>query len=55
MCFWFARVVSTPTAMDLSEPDDLELQVMQARFMEIQLVKLKVYECMALIGCVCFV
>lgn len=48
--FLFDRVIHAPTALDLSEPEDPDLQVMQARFMEIRLVELKVYEWMALIG-----
>ncbi len=33
--FLFDRVIHAPTALDLSEPEDPDLQVMQARFMEI--------------------
>ncbi len=52
----FARVISTATStLDLTEPDDPELRVMQIRFMESHLIELNVYDKMCTIGFVIFV
>ncbi len=44
-----ASIVPAVYPLDMSEPNDPELQVMQAMFMEERLIKLKVYENMPLI------
>ncbi|SJL08852.1 uncharacterized protein ARMOST_12223 [Armillaria ostoyae] len=41
---------SAGSSLDMDEPDDPELRVLLARFMEARLVQLKIYENMALIG-----
>ncbi len=45
-------IVPAVSPLDVSEPDDPDLQVMQAMFMEERLIKLKVYENMPSIGLV---